>query len=115
MGCKVKRATCGFLLLELLVALSLIGTLTVMMGGIYMQTIALQKSAYNLIKAVELATYTINQYSVNSTQTLSTFGVFTSELEIIKDASQKICWLICTVSWKEHEKIKKIQLKKGVL
>lgn len=113
---KVNRARPGFLLLELLIAISLIGTLSILMHGIYIQIIDTQKSADNLIKATEVASHLLKQYSntlQNTSGELVYEGFKVSEHYATDTVLKNMQWHSVEVFWKEKNREKQLVLKRG--
>ena len=113
---NVNRTGSGFLLIELLIALFLIATLSVVMGGMCMQALTAQKKSLNLIKAVELATYCLEQRTFNDVKLQEIEEGFSIEYTQVKDARlPDLAWIECTVFWKDSGQNTSLTLKKGIV
>lgn len=99
---NVNRVCGGFLLIELLVALFMIGTLSIMVSGIYIGIMNLQRKALDVVTAVELVSYYANSNTIADIITAGELkkGKFTLQASIAKDTKLSgFSWVTISISW----------------
>lgn len=109
---KVNNPAPGFMLFQTVIALFLLGSLTVLMATSYSRCITLQKRATTLMQAVVLARQAL---LCTSAPKQSTVGNFTLEQTLEPGPLPSFVWHVCKVSWHIGDQPESITLKKGTI